>query len=315
MEKRIWIIILSMFLVLGLVGCGSSVAKNAINQGKEELQKKEYNKALALFEIALDNDDENEEIDVLKNIINDYIIAKEYLEEGKIEESQKTIDGINSQYSEYSIKDDINSLKNQIDEDMKTNEAINNDIKKLTALYDEKEYDDAIKMVSELNIKKLNDKQEKEINNINEKIEAELKIIEDEKKGKLKKIEEMKKAKRENPKQFFTDKLDNIEIGLDDLKELYSGTTAEMMAASIEEYNRWDEALNEIYDALKSQLSASDMSKLKEEQIQWISDKEKKAEEDGAQFKGGTLEPVIYTSSLAGTTKDRCYELVEQYMK
>jgi hypothetical protein len=34
-----------------------------------------------------------------------------------------------------------------------------------------------------------------------------------------------------------------------------------------------------------------------------------------AKFAGGTAEQLQYTSSLAGTTRDRWYELVNKYMK
>lgn len=311
MKKRIGIIILSMFFVLGLVGCGNGVAKEAIKQGKEALQKKEYDKALVSLDIALGKDAKNKEANALKSIINDYLTAKEYLEQGEVENAQKILQGINSQYSEYSIKYDIDSLKKQVDEDIKTNEIINNEIKKLTTLYNDKKYDDAKKLFLELNKSKLNDKQKEEINNINNKIDTELKNIEDKKN-----IEKEKVAIKKGQKQLYINKLNNIEAGLKDLEEKYdSGITIEMKEAAGEEYRRWDNALNEIYNLLKTQLSSSDMKQLKEEEIQWISNKEKKAKEDSLEFKGGTMESLVYINSLAKTTKDRCYELVEKYMK
>ncbi|MCY6485879.1 DUF1311 domain-containing protein [Clostridium aestuarii] len=232
MKKIIGIIMLSIFLVLGLAGCGNSVAKEVIKQDKEALQEK------------------------------------------------------------------------QIDEDIKTNEAINNDIKKITTLYNDKKYEDAKKLISELNNKKLNDNQKEEINNMNDKIDAE-----------IKKIEDKENTKKEKNKKFYIEKLDNIETGLKDLSELYAGSNAQMIKAASEEYKRWDDALNEIYGVLKKQLSASDMNKLKKEQIQWIPDKKKIAEEAAEEFKGGSMAPLVYASSLAQTTKDRCYELIEKYMK
>lgn len=43
--------------------------------------------------------------------------------------------------------------------------------------------------------------------------------------------------------------------------------------------------------------------------------KQKEAETDSLEFEGGTLEGLEYRLSLAETTKNRCYELVEVYMK
>lgn len=56
------------------------------------------------------------------------------------------------------------------------------------------------------------------------------------------------------------------------------------------------------------------MKKLQSEEIQWISSRDAKAKKASSEMKGGTMEPVIYTNSLADTTKNRCYELVEKYM-
>ena len=56
------------------------------------------------------------------------------------------------------------------------------------------------------------------------------------------------------------------------------------------------------------------MKKLQSEEIQWISNRDAKAKEASSEMKGGTMEPVIYVNSLADTTKQRCYELVEKYM-
>lgn len=151
----------------------------------------------------------------------------------------------------------------------------------------------------------LNDKQEEKISNINENTNIEIKEIEDK-----------KKAEKENNKQFYIKKLDNIERRIEkDLSELYGGTTFEMREAASKEYKLWDDVLNEIYGVLKTQLSSIDMSKLKKEEIKWISYKEKEAEGAAAEYAGGTMAPLAYTYSLAQTTKDRCYELVEKYMK
>ncbi|MBD7912141.1 lysozyme inhibitor LprI family protein [Clostridium cibarium] len=116
-------------------------------------------------------------------------------------------------------------------------------------------------------------------------------------------------------KSIYKEKLDKIQEGLKDLDSLYKGNTVEMKSAANQEYERWDKALNEIYTELKKDLSKSDMSKLEKEELQWIKDKEDKAKKAAAEFKGGTAENLTYTESLVQSTKERCYELVEKYMK
>lgn len=129
------------------------------------------------------------------------------------------------------------------------------------------------------------------------------------------KTEDKVKVKEESKKQEYKTKLDNIEIGLESLKEKEGGTTLEMREAASERLKQWDAALNEIYNVLKGQLSSSDMKKLQSEEIQWISNRDAKAKKESLEVKGGTMEPLIYTSSLQDSTKQRCYELVEKYMK
>jgi uncharacterized protein YecT (DUF1311 family) len=66
---------------------------------------------------------------------------------------------------------------------------------------------------------------------------------------------------------------------------------------------------------LKSELSAGDMQKLKNEEIAWINHRNKVAEEESSAFKGGTMEPVQYLDTTVRLTKERCYELLNKYMK
>lgn len=121
-------------------------------------------------------------------------------------------------------------------------------------------------------------------------------------------------ANRESKKEEYRRKLDNIELGFKNFDSTEK-TTKDMRDHANERYKQWDSALNEIYNILKMQLSASDMNKLQNEEIQWIKNRDAKAKEDSSEMKGGTMEPVLYADSLAQSTKERCYELVDKYMK
>ena len=117
-------------------------------------------------------------------------------------------------------------------------------------------------------------------------------------------------------RQTYFDKLDQIETGLSDLEAMSaSGVMTDMKEAASKEHERWDKALNEIYQALQKQLPEADMAKLKEEQLNWIKERDKSAEEAAAKYKGGTMEGLEYAATLASVTKERCYKLVELYMK
>lgn len=118
-------------------------------------------------------------------------------------------------------------------------------------------------------------------------------------------------------KQKYINKLDDIEISLSDLDYLYqNGITSELLEAEGIKLVRWDDMLNEIYGLLKVQLSESEMSALRTKQLNWIKYRDKTAENEAKNEAGdGTLYLVVYNSALARLTKERCYELVNIYMK
>ena len=119
---------------------------------------------------------------------------------------------------------------------------------------------------------------------------------------------------QQSKKQEYKAKLDNIELEFKGFNDA-SATTNDMYQEACKEYKQWDDALNEIYGVLKVQLSASDMKELQSEEIRWIKDRDAKAKKDASEMAGGTMEKVLYQGSLAKSTKDRCYVLVDKYMK
>lgn len=124
-------------------------------------------------------------------------------------------------------------------------------------------------------------------------------------------------TKVEGRKKEFIDKLDNIQKEIDSLpekKDSDAGITIAMKSYYGISYDMYDKALNEIYDLLKENLSPETMQNLQNEQIKWIEEKEATANKEAEKYKGGTFEFVAYSSSLYGTTKNRCYELVNNYM-
>lgn len=117
-------------------------------------------------------------------------------------------------------------------------------------------------------------------------------------------------------KEEYLKKLDIIEENMSDLDYLYEeGITANMVEAEGTRLGRWDDMLNEIYSLLKTQLSENEMAELKRKQLNWIKYRDKTAENEAKEFEGGSMAGVQYNSSLARLTKERCYELVNIYMK
>ncbi|GAB1763398.1 lysozyme inhibitor LprI family protein [Priestia aryabhattai] len=80
-------------------------------------------------------------------------------------------------------------------------------------------------------------------------------------------------------------------------------------------YQLWDGLLNEIYGVLKTQLSASEMSTLQSNQRQWIESRDAAAQATFDEEGGGTLSQAEQVRTLWEVTRDRCYILVNNYMK
>ncbi|MED4287435.1 DUF1311 domain-containing protein [Priestia megaterium] len=80
-------------------------------------------------------------------------------------------------------------------------------------------------------------------------------------------------------------------------------------------YKAWDDLLNEIYGVLKTQLSSSEMSKLQADQRQWIKSRDAAAQKTFDEEGGGTLSQAEQVRTLWEVTKDRCYFLINNYMK
>lgn len=116
-----------------------------------------------------------------------------------------------------------------------------------------------------------------------------------------------------NVKEEWIQKLNLIENEVSTLN--YDGSTIEMKEKSSTVLTKWDDALNEIYGVLKTQLSSSEMEKLREEQREWTAIRDARAEESASEFEGGSMYGLEYTEALSRQTKERCYELVEIYMK
>ena len=92
-------------------------------------------------------------------------------------------------------------------------------------------------------------------------------------------------------------------------------TTYAMKKVEGDIFDTIDPLLNEIYGVLKEQLSVVDMEQLRAEQREWITYRDNTAKAESEQYKGGTMEPLVYTAVLNDLTVARCEELVEQYME
>lgn len=92
-----------------------------------------------------------------------------------------------------------------------------------------------------------------------------------------------------------------------------SSSTDAMKRMAETEYRLWDVELNRIYQDIIAQMDEREAEILREEERQWIRERDQLAKKASEKFKGGTMESLEYTASLAATTKIRTYELLEEY--
>ena len=300
--KKIKTIVIASLLAIGMVGCGDNITDKAIEQGKLAMANKEYDKALSSFELAIDEGSKDEELHKMIRIIEKYNHAKSAYEQGQVEDAKDILDAISEDYTTYSIKDDIDKLKKEIDDINKVSEEIKSEIEKLNTLFEDKCYDDAKDVISSLEKKELTQQQFKEVEDIKTKIE------EIDKK-------EVSQSSQDNQsrKGEYLQKLGDIEYEVSLID--YGVSTMEMQGASYEVLDKWDKALNDIYGVLKAQLSSSDMEDLKIKQREWIKLRDTSADKAGSEFEGGSMEELTYTDVLGSMTRERCYYLVNEYMK
>ena len=118
-------------------------------------------------------------------------------------------------------------------------------------------------------------------------------------------------------KKEFLEELDKLKIDLENTKDTRyaSSVTLDLREAASEEYKLWDDKLNEIYSYLQINLSKDEMNKLTQEEIEWMATRDEKSEAAAKKNEGGTIAPFNSTMSLIESTRDRCYELVNNYIK
>lgn len=98
-----------------------------------------------------------------------------------------------------------------------------------------------------------------------------------------------------------------------EIEDGYSNLGMQMTASKI--LTVWDDELNIMYQDLKSKMSPSEFNKLQSEQVQWIKDRDAIAIAAGKEFEGGSMQGLTILYSKSSTTRDRCYEIVNDYMK
>ncbi|EJQ45558.1 Uncharacterized protein BWINRASL_05286 [Bacillus mycoides] len=331
MKKLILTIGITLLVV---AGCSNNDAfDKAKKQGDLALENKEYDRAVASFELALKENKDDREVRLKMNQTNKMI---EVLQESNIDRAISLLREIENDSASSAIlakqaKEKREVLANQKDEEEKYKQML----AKVEELKNQQKFVDVKEQLNVI-IRETKGKEQFKVyyQNANEQItqivpEAidvdkrkeenlkEEKVKEENKNEEKPKVEEPKKESAiTSQKVEYITKLNSIEESLKKLDYLYeNGITTEMKEGESKRYEAWDKALNEIYGVLKMQLPTNEMNTLREKQREWITYRDQKAEEAWNESGQGTLSGLASISSNVNSTKERCYQLVEQYMK
>ncbi len=78
------------------------------------------------------------------------------------------------------------------------------------------------------------------------------------------------------------------------------------------EFKKADAGLNKTYQQLMGMLDADDKTQLKNVETAWIKYRDANCDFVGSQFKGGTMQPMIYAICMTDVTNNRTTELKNQ---
>ncbi|WP_338753308.1 lysozyme inhibitor LprI family protein [Bacillus sp. FJAT-52991] len=318
--KRLSFMVLAVML---LAGCGNSLYDESMKQAKLAMANGEFDKAKASFELALEEKPDDPEASGVYEQLVVYESVQKAIENGQWDEALTKVEGLKK------AKNIEKNLKQSLDELVKTAEAgkeneriVSEKVEDIKGLVSEKNYEAAQKLIDEIKqneqLKVAYQQFSGEVDRLSSEIQSGIQHqAEAEKEVAIQEAEAVKqKATNESRKVEYYSKLEQIETGMADLEYIYEqGTTVEVREAESERYKRWDDALNEIYGVLKQQLPSNEMEQLRTAQRKWITYRDESAESAAASFEGGSWASVQYVSTQADLTKERCYELVDRYMK
>ena len=97
--------------------------------------------------------------------------------------------------------------------------------------------------------------------------------------------------------------------------KLDSGVTADMREGIAELSEAWENELNTVYSLLMEKLPKAEKVKLENEQKKWLKNRNIKAKKDAKEAEGGTMEPLLFTSSIEELNEERAIELAKRYDK
>ncbi|MBQ8078771.1 MAG: DUF1311 domain-containing protein [Oscillospiraceae bacterium] len=105
----------------------------------------------------------------------------------------------------------------------------------------------------------------------------------------------------------FSSRLEELQS---DFENVPSADNATMMQYVSDVYRRSDVLLNDIYQHIRENTDSSSFASIQQEERSWIQQRDTKAEEEAADWVGGSGYDLIYYGSATESTLDRCRVLL-----
>jgi len=200
MKKLLSVILLSIILA----GCNSAF-NEYIEKGDKALSSSDLNEALTNYELALDEQPDNEEVQGKIDFLKDVIQLFELIAEKNWEEASEIIKPVlNNEYiSEVdSLHADVEEMQQIVDDKLENDGNVRSAIDKITNLLENEQIDDAVKEIEKLKQEHIVVSFSKELEDIEKEIEKQKNIITDNERK-----QEVDDQKDESPKSEDDDEL------------------------------------------------------------------------------------------------------------
>lgn len=294
------IILIPLILTITLCGC-SSTENSKLNVIEEKsfsmLEDSNYKEALKFLELSEKGKTKNQDVPKLIKAIKEYQKSDKLYKNKDYEGAFSLVNKIDKIYEKYpSFKKDVNNLKKE------SYSLIADDkLKKAKISYESENYEDANKILSELDIELLSKSQKA----TKDKLDKYIKESSEESNN----IQtETSNVETSSQKQIYLNKMQDIESKNTEIIKNTGNSESEILYSTNKIFHYRDDMLNEIWGVLKNTLPKNEMSTLTNTQLQWIKNRDSEASTMGS------VDSIAYTSSLSEQTKTRCYELINGYM-
>ena len=161
--KRIKVLFICCMVVF-LTAC--SFASKNYEAGVEKFKIKDFVAAETYFKKAIDEGYNKKDINTVYTIVREYNLANKCYSDGEFEKALEHLEKIPKEYAEYSIRQDVELLKEKITK----SKDIEDSIEKVKDLVEFGEYSEAKSAVLKIDIEDCNDQQKEEIESLKKQI-------------------------------------------------------------------------------------------------------------------------------------------------